>query len=496
MDILMTSVLTSIMTTVMVCGGLYKMGFVKTKGEGRPEEDPYMKPILDVAALKRDIKADAVKKKKRSKRKPRARKAMAHAKNATAVLNSVVDEMKIRTAVIEIPVIAEDVLTYEPGELGPAYPDKTRLFYSADAIKDPDYLESILHSPLQMRTHQKNTEEYNRDIDGWPLASWWDETERRVKLKGIVHGEENVKYAEENKHLPGFGTSAFISFLRIEKTAGTAPNGKPYDAVVRKAVNNHVAILPGIRDPKNVIVAMNAVEQNTVDNSDDDTKPLKKNGVWESPRGKSDAELDAIAKKAKERGPGPTGYADRLRDLGLKNSEGKKMEYNEFKGHMNAYQAEMKAEDERAEKIKNAIKNELKNESSKAVTSTATGAGNAPKSSGKDGEAKNFPHASEETSTVPAPEKKTETSTATNAMPSQEMVADFSTHLGIVFDKTPSLTDLGALVGIKASAPHELISALNAKREEIKKVTKPARSETGEAANSQSKTLDQVMAEA
>lgn len=444
MEILLTSILTGIVTGA-VWYALTEIGRARRENRAGLERMKATKFTVPAKALK----------KRRKKRGPRI--TTGSAKNALAVLNSVVDQQKIRTAEIEIPVIAEDVLSYEPGELGPAYPDKTRLFYPKDAISDPDYLETVMRSPLQVQTHQKNTTEYNRDVDGWPTKAWWDDTAKRVMLKGVLHGEENVKYAEENKHLPGFGTSAFISFLRIEKTAGTAPNGKPYDAVVRKAVNNHVAIMQGVRDPKNVIVAMNAVEsEKTVDLS--------------------------------------TGSAHNVDSAPKTPPEGKRMpiDKSDFKEAMHAYMAEEKEESEKAERIKNAIKNELKDESSKAVTSTATGAGNAPESSGKDGSAKNFPHAKEETSSVPAAKEKTETATASNALPSEEMVKDFSTHLGVKLEN-PTLSYLGSLVGVKATEPAELISALNAKRTEWAKPAAQAQN-SGTAETGTAPSLRDLMA--
>lgn len=406
---------------------------------------------------------------KKGRRKP-AKKQQARAMNAQAV-NSVVEHQKIRTAEIEIPVIAEDVLTYEGGELGSSYPDKTRLYYPADAISDPEYLETVLRSPLQVQTHQKNTGEFNRDVDGWPTKAWWDAADKRVMLKGVLHGEENVKYAEENKNLPGFGTSAFISFLRIEKTPGTAPNGKPYDAIVRKAVNNHVAILPNVRDPRNVIVAMNAVEGEEKHVDVANPSWVADEGTWER------------AKKAADKGDYDEYYAvvtDIYKKLGGKiahGSNGMPIDKGEFKSAMQAFMAEEKEEADKAERIKNAIKNELKEESSKTsgpassgpVTSTATG-GNAGTSTST-GTAGNGTESSGPESARTAPGKKTETATASNAIPSEEMVKDFSTHLGVTFPKAPSLDELASLVGIKATEPFELISALNAKREEFKSRT-------------------------
>jgi hypothetical protein len=364
------------------------------------------------------------------KRNPR--KSIASAKNNVAV-NSTVDFQKIRTAEITVPVIAEDVLTYGPGELGAAYPETTNLYYPEEAISDKEYLETVLRSPFQVQTHEKNTSEWNRDVDGWPQSAWYDSTLKKVFAKGILHGEENVKYAKENLSKPGFGTSAFISFLKIEKQKGTAPNGKPYDAIVKKAVNNHTAILPNIRDSKNVIVALNAVE-NTVSNGN-----LEK----------------------------PTEPASNANN----NSEDKTMTQDEFNSMMDNYNAKNKDREEMKNSIKNELIEEFKTENSKNGKNS-------------DDDKKEDKKETENTknSDDDKDKKEDDKSEASNALPSDEMLKDFSNHLGITFKSTPTLKSLGEIVGVEAKNTAELISALNAKRKEFSSA--PAKKETVEGKNS------------
>ncbi len=395
---------------------------------------------------------------KKARKRSAKKQTVGRAMNATA-LNAAVDFQKIKTAEIEIPVIAEDVLEYEPGELGEAYPEKTRLFYSAEAISDPEYLETVKRSAFQVQTHQKNTSEYNRDVDGWPTEVWWDAERKRVMTRGVLHGEKNVEYAAENKNLPGFGTSAYISFLRVEKTPGTAPNGKPYDAIVKKAVNNHIAILPGIRDPKNVIVAMNAVEaENSIDSGNQDGKPDK--SIWERARKAVEEENHELLH---------TLATDIFNSISGKNSHGRNsMDKDEFKAAMNEYEADKKKEEEAANRIKNAVLNELKSSpGDKPVTSSSPGGENCGK--GKNAETSTSTKTSAGNTDEADKKKEEEAANALNALPSQEMVTDFSTNLGVTFPKTPSLRELASLVGIKETEPAALISALNAKREELKK---------------------------
>ena len=408
--------------------------------------------ILNISMVWKNFKKVPAPKKKKKVIK-QTKKTNSSAKNSASVLNASVDFQKIRTAEIEIPVIAEDVLVYEGGELGPAYPERTRLFYSKEAISDPEYLETVKRSPLQMGTHEKNTAEFNRDVDGWPIDAWWDDSEKRVKVKGVLHGEENVKYAEENKNLPGFGTSAFISFLKLEKASGTAPNGKPYDAIVRKAVNNHIAILPNIRDTNNTIVAMNnkvvvafnAVEEKESDKDDNEIVTA----IDESVGGKIKGEKNTMA-----------------------------INKDEFKEMYNTVRNEEKEEADKAEKLKNEIKNELEKEAAEK------------KPEAKD--AKNDVDKAEEEETKNAEDKEDKAEEeASNAIPSDEMLKDFSTHLGIAFPKAPTLKVLGKLVGVEAKNSFELITALNAKRKEFNSGKTPETEVTN--SNVQVSSMDDLM---
>lgn len=458
---------------------------------------------LAIAIIRRLDRLPAPKKK--AARKP-ARRAYPEARNASEVLNASVDFQKIKTAEIEIPVIAADVLTYEGGELGDSYPERTRLYYAPEALSDPEYLQTVLRSPLQIQTHEKNTTEFNRGVDGWPLTVEWDEAEQRVKVMGVLHGEENVKYAESNQNKPGFGTSAFISFLKIDRTPGTSPDGKPYDAVVRKAVNNHIAILPNVRDKKNVILAMNAVEgenglrDKIAQEKKDKALTEKKMQAWKDAQkgGKSYedrlkemgienametettnsensllAEARALLEKIASVGNADSfkGFRDSAREgadseeaarrelkergqnqESSKNetTEGKRMpiDKEDFKNAMNEYEAGKKEEEEAANKIKNAVLEDLK----------------------KEGEAKDSKNSDEpvKEKEVENAEEKKDDGEASNAYPSEAMVKDFSDALGVTFKTTPTLKALAAVSGVEGKTTAELIQALNAKRETFK----------------------------
>lgn len=401
-------------------------------------------------------------------------KSQGSAKNAIeapVVANAATDFQKIKTATIEIPVIAATVLHYEPGEIA-AFPDGVDLYYTPEALKDPEYLETVARSPIQIETHEKNTSEHNRGPDGWPRTVRWDEMSQRVMVNGILHGEASVEYAKENKDQPGFGTSAYISFIEVDRAPGTTPTGIPYQASVRKAANNHIAILPGIRDKNNVIVAMNAV------NAGD----IKESGFWKI-KGKSDSELEELKKKGADFQKEWAGksYEERLKALGLKNahevdehtrsayginidetpSSGnpknageKKMpiDKEEFKNAMRSYNEEKAAEDKELEGKMAALleKDEGANKGKNAEEEKA--AENARNEAEKKKEAENA---------------------AKNAVPSQAMIKDFSDGLGITFQPGITVHGLAEWVGVetKDKANHEIISALNAKRDALKKPT-------------------------
>ena len=137
------------------------------------------------------------------------------------------------------------------------------------------------------------------------------------------------------------------------------------------------------------------------------------------------------------------------------------MDYEEFKGHMNSYEKEKDSENQLVEKVANAVlaKMNAKNEDEPAKDKPAE----------EKKEAANEDKPAEEKKEEAANEEKKEE--AANALPSDVMVKDFSDALGITFKKAPTLRELAALVLPEAAnaSPAELITALNAKRETLRK---------------------------
>lgn len=375
------------------------------------------------------------------------------ANNSTSVVNSI-ENQEIATAEFEAPVIFADVLHYEPGELGDSEMGRegADVYYSPEAVSDPEYIETVKRSPVSIGDHDKNKSEATLDVGGWPTEVYYDSTRKGLFMKGVVIGEKNVSYVKENKNSTGFGTSARIKFLTLRKESGVAPSGKPYTAIATKLVNDHTAILPNIRDRKNAIMAVNAVREEMVENSLIGLKSSKK----------SNANIDYRGHKIiVEDRDGSTAYflyldgklisdkftnnftaieyarsiIDKLK-TGAKNNMPDK---EEIKSVINEIE-----EDKKKESALDEIKNALNSfdERLKAMESKA------------------------ENSEPEKTEEKTEEK-AQNALPSQELLKTIGGHYDIDFKTTPSFMELGAMVGLNHATEPEMILALNSKKKEI-----------------------------
>ena len=208
----------------------------------------------------------------------------------------------IETAKIKLPVIYSGVMYYGPGELGNETEFARKggnVYYPPEALSDPDYIESIHRSAFSVGSHDKNSSEHNRGVDGWPREVAYDSEKKAVILSGYVHGADNVKYVRENNNLSDFGSSAYISFDEVEYKSGISPDGMEYDAIVKKMVNNHLAILPNIRDKKNKIIAMNAMPENLSSKNGGNNMPDEKSKIDEAML--KNAINEAKEKEAKEK---------------------------------------------------------------------------------------------------------------------------------------------------------------------------------------------------
>ena len=323
-----------------------------------------------------------------------------------AAKNDVSEFQKIKTSEVVLPVIKCTVLEYGAGELGSEFPEITKLYYSEEALNDKEFLESVVRSPWNVQTHEVNTNEANIKVSGWSVSSWFDEKDKTVYAKGFLIGEENIDYAKENQNQKGFGTSAFISFLKIEKENGTTPEGLEYNAIARKAVCNHVAILPNIRDEKNKIVSINA----------------------------KNAKIESNIKN----------------NIGVKNT----MEQSEFNALMEKYEAEKNSKNEETDKIVNAVLEKLNSKNGEKKPEPVN---EEPAKEEKKPEPVNEDHK----------EPDGDEAKAANALPNEKLVGIFAEHYGLRFSKTPTVKQLAEIAEIPYTSFSQALNALKKKSEEI-----------------------------
>lgn len=355
------------------------------------------------------------------------------AQNAGAV-----DYQAIESAEVTIPVIRADVLSYGPGELGNGTAigkEGAKVLYSEESLKDPEFLETVMRSPFSVSTHEKNTNEANRDVDGWARKVWFDENDKTVYAQGYVVGADNIQYVKQNKLRDGFGTSAFIKFIDIKRQDGVSSTGIAYDAVTTKLSCSHVAILENIRDRKNVIVAINALQEHT----------------------------DVTTTQA---------VINNDKSISVRNSGGIMADDKELKGMVKDAineAAEEKARNEKYEAMENALK--AKNEELEALKSKMAKNGGEEEKDKKEPAAEN----AEEDE-----EKKKEAENAKNALATDALMASASEILGVRYDKPVPVMQIVNAFGIKGKPFHESVIALNAKITELKKPVAEAMNSEGE----------------
>lgn len=382
--------------------------------------------------------------------KPKA-EFILRAKNDDGAQNAALDYQKIQTAEIEVPVIYATVLAYKGGELGYATDFARRggkVWYTPEAVSDPEFLETVRRAPFSVATHEKNSSESNRDIDGWPTEAWWDENQKCTMVKGFVVGADNVEYTKENRTAKNFGSSADLSFIKLDIVSGTTPDGQEYDAKVVKLCCNHVAILPNIRDPKNTIRAINATHLPlslvTPEQADD------KNQEKVLTAGQNQARARSVT----------TGRNNTMADEKDKDT----------KAEVRSALEDLKKEEAAAnmgEEIKSL--SARMSDIEKRFEGGGTPAGESQNKRNAKNEADNGKN--EEADNEEADNEDGENDEAENAKngaPAQATIAAFSQHFGVDFGKkTPSFRRLGKLIGIEKKPFGEILTAVNAKRVEI-----------------------------
>jgi hypothetical protein len=359
------------------------------------------------------------------------------AMNSAPIVQNARSDQNIRTAEITIPVIYADVITYKPGELGNNTAigrEGASVYYHPDALKDKEYLATVESSLISVGTHEKNTSENNKNPDGFVRRAYWDEQEQRVVMDAMAAGDREVTYVERNRSKPGFGASAFLKFIELKRASGIAPSGKKYDAIATKVVNDHVAIMDSVRDPRNMVIAMNAMEQVVPDEevaAEKSSKNAKKAKVKNGGNMSHDEKKEPASKEA-IRNTIEEMEAEKARNEFMKKTDGALNELSARMGKIESYMSGGK---------------NGKNAGTDTTTDVPNGEETpADKKDDKDGE---------------------EAANAKNALPTEEVIADCADYLGMKFEKPPTFNQLGSLLGVKGKNFTETVTAVNAKRKEI-----------------------------
>lgn len=332
-------------------------------------------------------------------------------------------DQKIKSAKVVLPVIFARTLSYEPGELGDN--DKTeKIHYSEKALQDPEFLESVMRAPFTTGSHDKNTDESNRDIDGWPINAWYDKEKKGVFVEGYILGEKNIKYIKEKKGESRFGTSAYLDFLDLSKS-----ENQDNTMQANKIHCNHLAILPNIRDEHNVIVAINAAK----------------------------SAMNAINSKEVKK------VDDKDKDIEDKNKDVEDVENDNVKELIKKLASQNSVVNERLDKIEKILK-PLASNSDEDEDSDNEDDKDKIKSdnSKKSKKSKNSDDYSDEDK-----DDDKDTKYASNALPSEETIARVSNGLGVTFANKPTFSELANLLNVKEDSLADTISAVNSKCKEF-----------------------------
>jgi hypothetical protein len=329
---------------------------------------------------------------------------------------------RIETIRFRVPALHVGVLNYAPGQLETNHPKlqgkEVNLYYPPESVSDKKFLRSLEDSIITLKGHDKNTNERNKDLKGWPRSVRYDEGEQAAIVDGTVKGKEEADYIRNNHEKPQWGASALIDVLGLKVEDGVTPEGQPYNAIATKLRATHVTLADNVRDPDNKVEIVNAVCINT--------KASMEIGTSENTEEKMEIgtkeELVSLVKNT-------------MKEVLAKNAEGEEL-------------ADMKTA---LAKMQEAITTLQKAVGSETTERTAAGE-----------------VANEETEEEKAKKKKDEEdkkdgATLENAKPSQALVAAVSTACNIDFiGKTPSYATIANLLGVKEVDPIARITAVNA----------------------------------
>ena len=331
----------------------------------------------------------------------------------------------IATSFITVPVLGVGSITYPPFNLTPEQSETVTVEYPENAVSDPDYLQGLFTSPLNVGTHELNTREDNKYVDGWVIDAWYDTETKQAVVKAVIIGQAEIDYIKNHKNENGFGASGFISFDKFN----TAENG---NIILEKITNQHIAITENVRDPNLKIRAMNStvrpvnrnVNQNLVSDSVADLDKTASNNNNLDNKGGSDMEPSEVKEIVK-------GILDERQSGEVANAEmeGMKEEISSIKNAVNEIKEALKPDEKKPEEKSDAVNQE------KVET-----------------EEKNKPKTDDELAEL----------AAANAFINDDLLSKVADKTGLTFEQKPKLLDLALILGLKQKKPVEIIAAVNA----------------------------------
>lgn len=335
------------------------------------------------------------------------------------------DRQEIATSFITVPVLGVGPITYPPFNLTPEQSETVTFDYTESAVSDPEYLQSLFTSPLNVGTHELNTGESNKYVDGWVIDAWYDKETKQAVVKAVIIGQAEIDYIKKHKDDNGFGASGFISFDKYS----VAEDG---NRILEKITNQHIAITENVRDPNLKIRAMNStvrpvnrnVDQNLVSDSVADNDKKASNTNNKNNIGGSDMEPSEVKEIVK-------GLLDERQSSETTN-------------------AEMEGMKEEISSIKNAV-NELK-EMYKPKEEPSTKAENQDPPEAKTEKEENKPKTEDELAEL----------AAANAFIGDSLLSEIAEKTGLTFEQKPKLIDIARILELKQRKPVEILAAVNA----------------------------------
>ena len=336
------------------------------------------------------------------------------------------DRQEIATSFITVPVLGVGSITYPPFNLTPEQSETITVEYPENAVSDPEYLQSLFTAPLNVGTHELNTKESNKYVDGWVVDAWYDNKTKQAVIKAIVIGQAEIDYIKKHKDDQGFGASGFISFDKYDK----AENG---NIILEKITNQHIAITENVRDPNLKIRAMNStvqpvnrnVNQNLISDSvADNDKKVSNNNSKLNNTGGSDMEPSEVKEIVRsildEKSSSETANAE---------MEGMKEEISSIKNAVNELKEMYKPKDEPEPDPKVENQEEL---------------------------------GTEKEDNKPKTEDELAELAAANAFISDSLLSEIAEKTGLTFEQKPKLIDMARILGLKERKPVEILTAVNA----------------------------------